>query len=79
MMLTRPLSQRQHEVLDLLAEVLSNSQIARRLLVGEATISTHVENLYARLGARNRAHCVHLAHGRGLLGTRRCPAELGTT
>jgi DNA-binding NarL/FixJ family response regulator len=61
------LSPRQFEVLRLLAEGLSNSQIARRLFVGEATVSTHVGDIYSRLGARNRAHCVHLAHGAGLL------------
>lgn len=61
------LSDRQLEVLRLVAEGLSNNQICQQLEVTLETVKTHVLHIYQRLHARNRAHAVHLAHAHGLL------------
>jgi DNA-binding CsgD family transcriptional regulator len=55
------LSQREHEVLRLVAEGYSNTMIATRLHLSESTVKTHVEALLARLNARNRAEAVAAA------------------
>jgi LuxR family maltose regulon positive regulatory protein len=57
-MLLEPLSDRELEVLRLLAAGLSNSQIAERLVVAVGTIKTHIHNIYGKLGAQNRAQAV---------------------
>jgi len=55
------LSEREREVLRLVAEGYSNVMIAARLHLGESTVKTHVEGLLARLNARNRAEAVAAA------------------
>lgn len=55
------LSEREREVLSLVAEGYSNVMIAARLHLGESTVKTHVEGLLARLNARNRAEAVAAA------------------
>ena len=52
------LTQRHRQLLDLLAEGLTNGQIARRLGLSEGTIRTHLESLYRRLGVSSRAAAV---------------------
>ncbi len=61
------LSERQLDVLRLVAVGANASQIAIELSITEATVRTHVKNILARLGAHNRAHAVALAMTRGLL------------
>ena len=64
--LAEPLTEREAEVLALLADARSNSEIARALFIGEATVKTHVSRILQKLGARDRVQAVVLAHGMGL-------------
>ncbi len=58
---------REREILILIAHGLSNTEIADRLYVSEATIKTHVAHLYRKLGARDRAQAAVIAHQAGLV------------
>ncbi|WP_405374182.1 MULTISPECIES: response regulator [unclassified Microbacterium] len=60
------LTDREAEVLRLLAQAMSNGEIARRLFIGEATVKTHVSNVLQKLGARDRVAAVVYAHRHGL-------------
>jgi DNA-binding NarL/FixJ family response regulator len=62
-----PLTSREHEVLDLLGQGLSNKQIARRLGISEHTVKFHVSALYAKLGAASRTDAVSRGARRGLI------------
>jgi LuxR family transcriptional regulator, maltose regulon positive regulatory protein len=59
--LLEPLSPRELEVLRLLAQGLSNPQIAERLVVSVGTVKTHTHNIFAKLGAANRTQAVRRA------------------
>ncbi|MDQ4214374.1 response regulator transcription factor [Microbacterium capsulatum] len=61
------LTGREQEVLALVAEGLSNREIAVRLFIGEATVKTHVVHLLDKLGADSRTGAVSEARRRGLL------------
>ncbi|MEV7546886.1 response regulator transcription factor [Streptomyces sp. NPDC089915] len=60
------LTVREGEVLTLIAEGHSNSDIARRLTIGESTVKTHINNLFAKTGVRDRAQAVRYAYRHGL-------------
>jgi ATP/maltotriose-dependent transcriptional regulator MalT len=61
------LSERQLEVLELVAGGLSNSEICRQLDVTLETVKTHIIHILQRLHARSRAHAVGIGYKHGLL------------
>jgi LuxR family maltose regulon positive regulatory protein len=65
--LVEPLTARELEVLQLLAEGLPNREIARRLFVSLSTTKTHTRNVYGKLGVRSRGEAVDRARTLGIL------------
>ena len=62
-----PLTDRETDVLDLLAEGLSNQRIAERLGISPHTVKFHIASIYDKLDARTRTQAVRHALDRGLL------------
>ena len=60
------LTPREAEVLALIADGLSNSQIAEHLVVSPATVKSHINHLFAKAGIRDRAQAVRYAYSRGI-------------
>jgi LuxR family maltose regulon positive regulatory protein len=65
--LTEPISERELEVLTLLAQRYSNKEIARRLYIAPATVKSHTINIYRKLNAGDRREAVALANDLGLV------------
>jgi len=65
--LIETLSEREIEVLQLIAEGLSNANIASRLFLSLGTVKTHARNIYAKLGVHNRTEAVARARVLGIL------------
>lgn len=60
------LTAREAEVLALIGEGLSNREIGERLFLGQATVKTHVNRIFAKIGVQTRAQAVRYAIGNGL-------------
>lgn len=61
-----PLSGREIEVLASVAMGLESAAVGRRLFLSEKTVKTHLDRLFRKLGATNRAHAVALAYRSGV-------------
>ncbi|GAA2814250.1 response regulator [Nonomuraea dietziae] len=62
-----PLSAREREILELIAQGATNREAAAQLFISEATVKTHVLHIYTKLGVNDRAAAVAVAYQRGLL------------
>src|SRR4029077_6235329 len=62
-----PLTPREVQVLELLAEGLPNKAIAQRLAISDQTVKFHVSSISGKLGAKNRTDAVRRAARRGLI------------
>ncbi|MFD0688486.1 response regulator [Actinomadura fibrosa] len=62
-----PLTAREADVLNAVADGLSNAEIGRRLVIAEATVKTHLLRVFAKLDVSDRTHAVVVAMERGLL------------
>ena len=61
------LTAREREVLALIGRGLTNLEIASRLVVGEGTVKTHINHVFAKLALRDRAAAVVFAHDHGVV------------
>jgi DNA-binding NarL/FixJ family response regulator len=68
-----PLSPRELEILELVAQALSNVQVANRLNITEATVKRHLRNVFVKLGAVSRIDAVNKAIAGSLISARRDP------
>jgi two-component system, NarL family, response regulator len=66
-MVTRPLSMRELQILELLRDGQSNKSIADSVSISERTVGVHVSNILTKLEAKNRAEAVAIAIKRGVL------------
>lgn len=65
--LIEPLSERETQVLELIAAGYSNADIARKLFIAHGTVKRHINNIYGRLGASSRTQAVAISRRLGLL------------
>jgi len=65
--MVEPLSKRELEVLRLIADGLSNQEIAEHLIVGKSTVKTHINRIFGKLGATSRKQAIARAQELNLL------------
>lgn len=63
---TEVLTAREAEVLTLIATGLSNAEIGAKLVLSNATVKTHINRIFAKIGARDRAQAIRYAYEKGL-------------
>ena len=56
--LAEPLSERELEVLQLIVDGMSNRGIAEKLIIGEGTVKTHINNIYSKLDVQSRTQAI---------------------
>jgi DNA-binding NarL/FixJ family response regulator len=61
------LTDREREVLVLIARGLSNQELAEQLFIADNTVKTHVKRIFTKLGARDRAQAIVIAYESGLV------------
>jgi DNA-binding NarL/FixJ family response regulator len=61
------LTQREVEILGLIARGLTNSEIAAKLFLSNHTIKTHINRIFAKTGSRDRAAAIGYAHRKGIV------------
>ncbi|MEV4417176.1 response regulator transcription factor [Catellatospora sp. NPDC049609] len=61
------LTPREVEILRLMAQGMSNRDIATALFIGESTVKTHVNNTFSKIGARDRTDATRYAYRQGLI------------
>ncbi|MEV6603682.1 response regulator transcription factor [Kutzneria sp. NPDC051319] len=61
------LTAREAEVLTLIARGLANADIAAALFIGETTVKTHINNLFAKIGVRTRPEAIRYAYSSGIV------------
>jgi len=61
------LTEREQEILNLLAEGFSNQEIAGLLVIGLSTVKSHINSLYSKLGTHRRTQAIIIARDQGLL------------
>jgi LuxR family maltose regulon positive regulatory protein len=66
---TSPLSEREQEILILIAQGLSNAEIAQRLYITTGTVKVHASNIYSKLGVKGRIEAVNWARELGLISS----------
>jgi LuxR family maltose regulon positive regulatory protein len=66
--LVEPLSHREREVLELLAQRQQYKEIAEILFISKATVKSHLRNIYRKLDVHKRSKAVEKAHALGVLG-----------
>ncbi len=67
--LVEPLSDREVQVLELLADRFSNPEIAQRLFISLPTVKSHTRNIYGKLGVHSRKEAVVRARALGILSS----------
>ncbi|MBO3088549.1 response regulator transcription factor [Cellulomonas dongxiuzhuiae] len=68
------LSEREAEIMDVVSQGLTNTQIARQLFLSEKTVKNHINRIFSKLGVTNRAQAIAMWLGTGPAG----PARIGT-
>jgi LuxR family maltose regulon positive regulatory protein len=67
--IVEPLTDREQEILQLLAKGFSNREIADHLVIGLSTVKTHINSLYGKLGTHRRTQAILIARDQGLLSS----------
>lgn len=65
--LVEPLSKRELEILSLVAEGLTNLEIAQQIFISDQTVKVHIRNIFGKLGVNSRRHAASKARALGLL------------